>query len=164
VSALAAELSPAMRSDLLLLVSELVANSVRHGALDEDDWINLWARVGSTAVRVEVSDPGQGFLPEDPGIPGVPEPRSGLWLLDRISDRWGIERDGVTRVWFEADLPTHDAQVPWEAAIVGWPARLQETARELFRLYGTPDSVAPGHLCWRRQGDGELVLRFAGIP
>jgi anti-sigma regulatory factor (Ser/Thr protein kinase) len=53
---------------------------------------------------VEVTDRGKGFDPEL-----VPPPRRsgiggwGLYLVDRLADRWGVDGDRATRVWFEID-------------------------------------------------------------
>ena len=98
-------LAPEERADVALLVSELVTNSVRHGA-EAGDAIDVRARASSETVRVEVSDAGAGFVP-----PARPAPRLddedpgglGLVLVDRLADRWGVARDGGTSVWFEID-------------------------------------------------------------
>jgi anti-sigma regulatory factor (Ser/Thr protein kinase) len=84
----------------VLLVSELVTNSVRHGARGG---IELYARDDGRLLRIEVRDSGPGFTPR-PGIrsAGALEPGGwGLLLVDRIADRWGVESDGGTSVWFE---------------------------------------------------------------
>jgi anti-sigma regulatory factor (Ser/Thr protein kinase) len=84
----------------VLLVSELVTNSVRHGA---DGEIKLYARDDGKFLRIEVRDAGPGFTPR-PGVraAGALEPGGwGLLLVDRIADRWGVESDDGTSVWFE---------------------------------------------------------------
>lgn len=159
VAALAADLPPTLLGDLQLLVSELVANSVRHAGLNGDDHIDVRARVSSASVRVEVSDPGRGFLHRTPDH-RPPEARSGLWLLDKISSRWGIERDGVTRVWFEADLPAELARSRWPEGLAAWPDGPREAAIALIRRYGTPDLVQSDRLAWHQPGGAELVLRL----
>lgn len=89
--------------ELRLLVTELLTNSVRHGS-SEHDWIMLEIEIFANAVRVVVTDRGPGF----DGDP-VPQPhgdRAGGWglcLVDRLADRWGVERDRGTSVWFEVD-------------------------------------------------------------
>lgn len=49
--------------DLRLMVSELVTNSLRHADLAPADRISLTARVEGPLIRVEVADPGSGFVP-----------------------------------------------------------------------------------------------------
>jgi serine/threonine-protein kinase RsbW len=84
-----------------LLVSELVTNSVRHsGAPEGDDVIvrvNLWRDM----CRLEVEDHGRDGL-----IAPRPPDRfegsgMGLNLVQMLSERWGVVRDGEgpTRVW-----------------------------------------------------------------
>jgi anti-sigma regulatory factor (Ser/Thr protein kinase) len=90
-----------LENKLLLLTSELVNNSVLHGNASERDVIEIEVHATPQGVRAQVSDPGPGFAPrertrdiEDPG-------GWGLVLVERVADRWGVERDGCTAVWFE---------------------------------------------------------------
>lgn len=87
--------------DLRLLVSELVTNGLRHGGPGGEDWIGLSLSFDGEIVRVEVTDPGPGF---DAGLREV-EPDAtggwGLYLVDRLATRWGVERGQRTTVWFE---------------------------------------------------------------
>jgi serine/threonine-protein kinase RsbW len=82
---------------LRLLVSELVTNAVRHGGHDEPVEIHaMW----NSEVRVEVVDHGNGFSPA-PRAGELDEPGGlGLFLVGRLADRWGVETDSATRVWF----------------------------------------------------------------
>jgi serine/threonine-protein kinase RsbW len=82
---------------LRLLVSEVVTNAVRHG--NNDQPVELRASWNSE-VRVEVRDRGQGFTPT-PRIGALDEPGGfGLFLVGRLADRWGVETNGGTTVWF----------------------------------------------------------------
>ena len=82
---------------LRLLVSELVTNAVRHGGNGRP--VELRVRWNSE-VRVEVSDRGHGFTPA-PRLGRVDEPGGfGLFLVGRLADRWGVETNGGTTVWF----------------------------------------------------------------
>jgi anti-sigma regulatory factor (Ser/Thr protein kinase) len=89
-----------------LLVSELVANSVRHGMTSTADEICLEAVLNEETVRVAVTDQALGLK----GISSerVPDPQAvsgrGLWLVAKLSDRWGIDNGSGSRVWFELDL------------------------------------------------------------
>lgn len=91
------------RGALRLLVSELVTNCVRHGSPREDASVELAVRVAARKIRVEVRDDGSGFVP-DPSRPRGPHGGYGLYLVERMSSRWGVEGDDGTRVWFELDL------------------------------------------------------------
>jgi PAS domain S-box-containing protein len=98
--------------DLRLLVSEVVTNAVRHASTTPDDAIEFTARAGNGRVRVEVTDPGAGFRYDGPSGALDTEGGWGLYLVDRIADRWGIESDPSTRVWFEiVDRPMSVARV-----------------------------------------------------
>lgn len=88
--------------DVRLLVSELVTNSLRHTGTSG---IRLEVWGSDEIVRVEVADEGAGF-----DMPFVPEPGQvsgwGLFMVDRLTDRWGVDTAGQTRVWFELDRPS----------------------------------------------------------
>jgi anti-sigma regulatory factor (Ser/Thr protein kinase) len=90
---------------LLLLVSELVSNSVRHAGMETHEVIRLRARSDDACAYVEVCDAGRsGQLPEKRGPrPDALEPGGlGLFLVDEMADRWGVHRDDdQTCVWFE---------------------------------------------------------------
>ena len=89
--------------DLRLLVSELVTNSVRHAAAQPDSCVGLDVTLGGGVLRVEASDAGGGFEPS-PRAPGQAQDSGwGLYLVDRIADRWGVARSDGTTVWFEID-------------------------------------------------------------
>jgi anti-sigma regulatory factor (Ser/Thr protein kinase) len=95
------DLSQPARDDVALLVTELVGNSLRHAGLGPEDVIRV--RIGRLrgSVRVEVADPGPGFSPVR-ARPGRIQTRGrGLYLVDQVADRWGVETKGGTCVWFE---------------------------------------------------------------
>jgi anti-sigma regulatory factor (Ser/Thr protein kinase) len=95
------ELAAAERGTLTLLVSELVSNAVLHSDAPPASGIVLHARLlDEDAVRVEVIDCGSGFT-ATPRDPERPHGGYGLYLLEQQATRWGVDRDGGTRVWFE---------------------------------------------------------------
>ena len=107
---LEATFRPDVVEDIRLLVSELVTNSLRHAGLRADQVIGLRVRSSRKHIRVEVADPGPGFrrrsiLPSMYQIGGW-----GLYLVDQISDRWGVRRRPRTCVWFEIDARPPRAQ------------------------------------------------------
>jgi anti-sigma regulatory factor (Ser/Thr protein kinase) len=90
-----------LRDDVHLLVSELVSNSVLHA---EADHVELQAIADPGGVRIEVSDPGPGFdhrARREPSVTG--DGGFGLFLVDKVANRWGIKRNEYARVWFEID-------------------------------------------------------------
>jgi serine/threonine-protein kinase RsbW len=91
--------------DVRLLVSELVTNAVRHANLDRGDVILLVVELADRAVRVEVHDPGGGFVPRAPAPDPARPSGWGLYLVAELADRWGVDSDDRTLVWFELDRP-----------------------------------------------------------
>ena len=89
--------------DLRLLTSELVSNSVRHGGSKQADPIRVHVSVTDVAVRVAVVDYGPGFDVISKAIRPDDDGGWGLFLLDQLADRWGMDENGVTTVWFELD-------------------------------------------------------------
>jgi anti-sigma regulatory factor (Ser/Thr protein kinase) len=84
---------------LRLLVTELVTNSVRHARADT---VLLRVLIGKSAVRTEVTDAGPGFDPAEVGSLSSDRTGWGLFLVERLATRWGVNGDGDgTRVWFE---------------------------------------------------------------
>jgi signal transduction histidine kinase len=79
--------------EVLLLVSELVTNSVRHSASQD---IDLKVNADDGRIRVEVSDDGPGFTEESSRGDGL-----GLTIVEKISDRWGLTSGERFTVWAE---------------------------------------------------------------
>jgi two-component sensor histidine kinase len=94
-------LDPARNHELMLLVSELVTNAVRHGgARTTSDSVVASLSLGDR-VYFEVCDGGPGFR-----VDGDPTPRGdgggfGLMLVDTMSLAWGMRDRGGACVWFE---------------------------------------------------------------
>ena len=74
----------------MLLISELVTNSVRHAGLDATQPLRLSVTTGpSSPVRVAVRDPGPGFRPpKAPTDPGRDVGGWGLVLVDQLAEKW----------------------------------------------------------------------------
>jgi anti-sigma regulatory factor (Ser/Thr protein kinase) len=89
-----------------LLVSELVTNAVIHGSQRPTDPIAMRVWTSPTHIRVEVGDRGGGF--QRPSAPKRGEQRVdgwGLFLVERIADRFGMDRQRGNVVWFELEYP-----------------------------------------------------------
>jgi anti-sigma regulatory factor (Ser/Thr protein kinase) len=91
------------RQTLLLLVSEVVSNAVLHSTGPEGEPIGLTAAVTDDAVRVTVTDAGDGFTPGRRD-PDRADGGYGLYLLEKAASGWGVAGEGATRVWFEVAL------------------------------------------------------------
>jgi anti-sigma regulatory factor (Ser/Thr protein kinase) len=88
-------LSDDARTDLVLAVSEIVTNSVRHGPARGR--ISIDARRSDDGIRVDVRDDGepQRLAPREPDDEGG----RGLHIVAAIADTWGVSAD-PTCVWF----------------------------------------------------------------
>jgi anti-sigma regulatory factor (Ser/Thr protein kinase) len=89
-----------------LVATELLTNSVRHAGLDGGQEIELEVRVLPGVVRIEVTDPGRGFDDAAVEVPTPGHPAAGgwgLWIVNEVADRWGVEIGRATRIWSEFD-------------------------------------------------------------
>ena len=100
ISRLRSDLDPPLLESVRLLVTELVTNSVRHA---DAGTVELAVLVGAERVRVEIANPGSRFEPVLRDDNPASDDGWGLFLVDRISDSWGVleEDQGNQRVWFE---------------------------------------------------------------
>ena len=103
LDALDEQVSAQTLDDLRLLVSELVTNSVRHARLLESQTIELKVKLLPETVQVEVNDQGGGFQPTPRTEQSDDQSGWGLYLVDQISDRWGVRSRPTTCVWLELD-------------------------------------------------------------
>ncbi|MDQ3610888.1 MAG: SpoIIE family protein phosphatase [Actinomycetota bacterium] len=142
--------------DALLLVTELVTNSVVHAGTD----VELHVDIGVGRARVEVVDHGAGALPNVAGVPGTDrEGGRGIFLLDALAQEWGTRHfAGGKSVWFtlgvsdrvvsrprslRASAPGKAPSPPVVSWLLGLPADLEER-------------LSPAHLL------GELLHRLCG--
>ncbi|GEC09088.1 ATP-binding protein [Streptomyces spinoverrucosus] len=91
-------LSAKTTEEAVLLVSELVGNAVRHTGARV---FGLRMRRRKGWIRVEVRDPSRG-LPCLMPVQEMDVSGRGLYLVDKLSDRWGVDllpRGKTT--WFE---------------------------------------------------------------
>jgi anti-sigma regulatory factor (Ser/Thr protein kinase) len=99
------KLPAAARADVLLLLTELVTNAVRHGGAGPEQSLRVDVWQWPRRVRVEVVDPGTRFTQLRPGPRRDKSGGWGLFLVDRIADSWGVTRVAAgTCVWFEIEL------------------------------------------------------------
>jgi anti-sigma regulatory factor (Ser/Thr protein kinase) len=104
---LAGRIAGRVLEDVRLLVTELITNALRHSSMVPGDRVFLKAMVDDGAVRIEVRDPGRNgeVAPREPGPMGG---GYGLFLVEQLARRWGVERRNGTVVWCE--LPSATAR------------------------------------------------------
>lgn len=83
--------------DVMLLVSELVTNSVRHGQSDD---IDLSVRANRGQIRVEVADCGPGI-----GVLSGSHDGLGFRIVEALADEWGFTGEPKFTVWAEMSKP-----------------------------------------------------------
>jgi len=88
-------------SDAQLLVSELVTNSLVHGAIGEHEGIVVRIRLDGEALQIEVRNPGVTGTIASNGGDRERGRGFGLDLVSLLSTDWGVRRDGNTAVWAE---------------------------------------------------------------
>src|SRR4051794_38621368 len=97
--------APSVLETALLLVSELVSNSVRYSGVPEGEDLVVRVRLWQDGFRLEVEDPGRNgvIAPKPPDL--LRGGGMGLHLVQTLSERWGVTRaaEGPTCVW--AQLP-----------------------------------------------------------
>jgi anti-sigma regulatory factor (Ser/Thr protein kinase) len=88
----------------LLLVSELVTNSVRHsGSAVPGGQVTVTVAAGGRDVRVAVTDRSADGVPVLlSAVDGDTEGSRGMRLVDALATQWGYERGGgLATTWFE---------------------------------------------------------------
>jgi anti-sigma regulatory factor (Ser/Thr protein kinase) len=98
---LAPEIPQNVLENVRLLVSELVTNCIRHAGVNPGTSIELKVSPRDSIIRVEVSDPGEGFEPQPVSLSIYSTSGWGLYLVEQIADRWGVQVENGTKVWFE---------------------------------------------------------------
>jgi anti-sigma regulatory factor (Ser/Thr protein kinase) len=109
LSSLESRVASELLDDMRLLVTELVTNSVRHSGAGPASKVDLHVSMSSEVVRIEVRDRGNGFAPRPRTDEQDKGSGWGLYLVDRLADRWGVAAaGGITRVWLELDCASYD--------------------------------------------------------
>jgi anti-sigma regulatory factor (Ser/Thr protein kinase) len=90
-----------VHDEVLLVVSELVTNSVLHAGGASDDVIRVALRAWNGRLHLAVEDAGRnGDVALRPASLG-PAGGFGLNIVDQLTLRWGVSRQRGTRVWAE---------------------------------------------------------------
>lgn len=93
---------PELFYDLSLCVSELVTNNVLHASSPEGDEIELAVLRDRRFVRAEVAERRRDVTVAHP--PSIDCEDWGMFIVDRVADRWGVDRSVGTLLWCEIDL------------------------------------------------------------
>jgi two-component sensor histidine kinase len=104
---LSGAVAPELLADVVAVVGELVGNAIRHARPLPGDVVRVAWKVrgegGRQLVEIRVTDGGG-----DPELPRerIAGPESvdgrGLAIVSALTDRWGVERDGLGQsVWAE---------------------------------------------------------------
>lgn len=104
--------------DLRLLVSELVTNCVLHGGAGPADRVTVSVELPHDLIRVEVCDRGRGWTKRTRSRDldsDEPPGGWGLMLVGELAERWGIDSEQGTCVWFELSARPEAAAVPMMA-------------------------------------------------
>jgi anti-sigma regulatory factor (Ser/Thr protein kinase) len=101
----------------VLLVSEMVTNSLLHGGSSVlGDAVVVTVVVGDAGVRVEVTGRKADGVPVLRRPDDEAEGSRGLWLVEELAARWGYERGtGQATTWFEIQAllqPMQHSAVP----------------------------------------------------
>ncbi len=95
------------RDDVLLLVSEVAANAVKHSASGDGGEFEVAVSVAGGLAHVEVGDQGGTSEPRLTGEDDAPDALTGgrgLRIVDALAAKWGHAGDELGRVvWFEVE-------------------------------------------------------------
>jgi anti-sigma regulatory factor (Ser/Thr protein kinase) len=91
-----------MEETVVLIVSELVTNAVRHAR--ETDIVEVDLHATRACLRIEIQDSDRHW--PQPRIPGgFEESGFGFVLVDALADKWGVrETTAGKAVWAELDI------------------------------------------------------------
>jgi hypothetical protein len=93
---------PEVFYDLSLCVSELVTSIVERGEPAGTDQIELAVWRSNKLIRAEIRESRSDVVVKKPA---TMVPRDwGMFIVDRVADRWGVDRSNGTLVWCEIDL------------------------------------------------------------
>src|SRR3954451_21970066 len=89
-------------ADLRLVISEVITNAARQGGSGD---VLVGVMPKPDYLCVQVTDTGDGFAPRPRAFEPDDDGGFGLFLVERLTRRWGLTRENSnTRVWFEFDF------------------------------------------------------------
>jgi anti-sigma regulatory factor (Ser/Thr protein kinase) len=96
---------PELFYDLSLCISELVTKSVQRAKPASGDQIELAVLRYDHLVRAEIMEHRRDVIVTQPAAMDGGD--WGMFIVDRVADRWGVDRSMGTRLWCEIDMAGH---------------------------------------------------------
>jgi anti-sigma regulatory factor (Ser/Thr protein kinase) len=106
-ASLAGRMTASALADTVAVAGELVGNAVRHAEPLPGDVIRVaWRVLLTGGVEIRVTDGGGGAAPAERHVGAESPDGRGLVIVSALSDRWGVERDGLGQcVWAQLSGP-----------------------------------------------------------
>jgi serine/threonine-protein kinase RsbW len=99
-----------VRQDVMLVISELVSNAVRHAAGLPGDKVEVACAINDDCLHIEITDGGSLTRPSPEVATVFAVGGRGLDIVRMISREWGVTQEGDTvTVW--ADVPRVRKQI-----------------------------------------------------
>lgn len=96
--------------DAVLVLSELVTNSIQHGAPKSGGLLDVWWDVRKDRLRIGVQDGGPQTLLTPRPLTADDTGGRGLFIVDHVCDAWQVDYDHGMRVI--AHIRISDTAVP----------------------------------------------------
>lgn len=91
-------LRPSVADDAVVVLGELAANAVRHGAPRPDGMFEVRWELRTDTLLLSVLDGGHSGTVHVMHVDHSATSGRGLAIVDRLAERWWIERDQGTRI------------------------------------------------------------------
>ncbi len=100
--------APSVIDDALIVLSEMIANAVAHGAPADDGRMEIGWSIDPDRQLLEVSvhDGGDGATLKPIDFDEDSLSGRGLSIINRVADRWWVDMSAGTRVGAELTLPS----------------------------------------------------------
>lgn len=99
--------SSAVIDDALIVISEMIANAVRHGVPTHDGTIEISWSINGSLLELSVHDAGVGASLEPVDFDTDSLSGRGLSIINRVADRWWVDMSQGTRVNAELLMSMH---------------------------------------------------------
>lgn len=99
-----------VRQDVMLVISELVSNAVKHAAALPGGTVRVGCSINEDCLHVEITDGGAVTRPNPAVATGFALGGRGLDIVRMISSEWGVTQD-VHSVTVWADVPRARKQI-----------------------------------------------------